>query len=81
MNVYDNDLVCVITKSYERAMIFADVVVRVHKNFRLAMHVDTDEANAFSGDSNPYGIIVKLFDDKNYDLLMWMDELESGIYR
>ena len=81
MNVYDNDLVCVITKSYERAMIFADVVVRVHKNFRLTMHVDTDEANAFSGDSNPYGIIVKLFDDKNYDLLMWMDELESGIYR
>lgn len=81
MNVYDNDQVCVITKSYERAMIFADVVVRVHKNFRLAMHVDTDEANAFSSDSDPYGIIVKLFDDKNYDLLMWMDELENGIYR
>jgi putative phosphotransacetylase len=45
------------------------------------MHVDTDEANAFSGDDNPYGVIVKLFDDDNYDLLMWMDELESGIFR
>ena len=81
MNVRDNDLVCVITKSYERAMIFADVVVRVNKSFRLAMHVDTDEANAFSGDENPYGIIVKLFDDTSYDMLMWMEELESGIYR
>ena len=81
MGVEDNDLVCVITKSYERAMIFADVVVRVSRSFRLAMHVDTDEANAFSGDSYPYGIIVKLFEDKNYDLLTWMDELESGIYR
>ena len=81
MNVYDNDSVCVITKSYERAMIFADVVVRVHKSFRLSMHVDTDEANAFSGDTNPYGLIVKLFDHRNYDMLMWMEELENGIYR
>lgn len=81
MNVEDNDNVCIITKSYERAMIFADVVVRVHKDFRLSMHVDTDEANAFSGDENPYGVIVKLFEDKNYDLLMWMEELENGICR
>lgn len=81
MGVRDNDNVCVITKSYERAMIFADVVVRVSRSFRLAMHVDTDEANAFSGDDNPYGVIVKLFDDRNYGIESWMEELESGIIR
>ena len=30
----------------ERELIFGDVVVRVDPNFRLAMHIDTDEGNA-----------------------------------
>lgn len=80
MHVRDNQEVFVITKSYERALIYADVVVRVHKDFRLAMHVDTDEANAFSSDAEPYGVIIKLFDD-SYNIHMWMDELLSGIER
>lgn len=80
MHVHDNDQVFVITKSYERALIYADVVVRVHKDFRLAMHVDTDEANAFSSDAEPYGVILKLFDD-TYNIHMWMEELLSGIVR
>lgn len=80
LHVHDNDEVFVITKSYERALIYADVVVRVHKDFRLAMHVDTDEANAFSSDAEPYGVIIKLFDD-SYNINMWMDELLSGIVR
>ena len=50
--VRDNDEVFVITESYERGLIFADVVVRVSPSFKLAMHVDTDEANAvLAGDA------------------------------
>ncbi|MCG7851583.1 MAG: phosphate propanoyltransferase, partial [Methanosarcinaceae archaeon] len=30
----------------ERGLIFGDVVIRIDPNFRLDMHIDTDEANA-----------------------------------
>lgn len=81
MHVHDNDNVFVIVKSFERALIYADVVVRVDPGFRLAMHIDTDEANAFANDESPEGVILKLFDDSTYNLNTWMEELESGINR
>lgn len=79
--VKDNDEVFVITKSYERGLIFADVVVRVSPSFKTSMHVDTDEANAFAGDPAPTGVILKLFDGQTYSLEQWADEVASGINR
>lgn len=80
-HVKDNDEVFVITQSYERGLIFADVVVRVSPKFKLAMHVDTDEANAFANDDYPTGAILKLFDGQTYSLEQWADEVASGINR
>ena len=80
LRVRDNDEVFVLTKSYGRALIYADVVVRVNWDFRLAMHVDTDEANAFSSDAEPYGVVVKFFDD-NYSTDKWIEDVLSGIHR
>ena len=79
--VRDNDEVFVITESYERGLIFADVVVRVSPSFRLSMHVDTDEANAFASEETPTGAILKLFDGQTYSLQQWADEIASGINR
>ena len=80
LKVKDNDEVFVLTKSYGRALIYADVVVRVNWSYRLAMHVDTDEANAFSSDRDPYGVIVKFF-DHNYNTDKWIEDVLSGINR
>ncbi len=80
-NVKDNDEVFVIMESFERSLIFADVIVRVNPNFALAMHVDTDEANAFASDSKPTGVILKLFGGRTYNLQKWADELQNGINR
>ena len=80
-HVKDNDIVFVITTSYERSLIFSDVVVRVSPSFSLAMHVDTDEANAFPNDDHPTGVILKLFDGHTYSLQSWAEELQAGINR
>jgi acetate kinase len=41
----DKDVVMVVVKG-ERTLTFGDVLVRVAPDFRLSMHLDTDEANA-----------------------------------
>ena len=48
LNVKNGMIRKVKVKSKYRSLIFDDVVIRVDKNFSLAMHVDTDEANAFN---------------------------------
>ena len=56
----DGQIVCVKINSIGRSGIFDDVVVRVSDKFRLAMHIDTDESNAFglNGIIGTYGEII-----------------------
>jgi propanediol utilization protein len=43
----------------ERGIIFDDVLVRVHKDYRLDMHLDTDEANAADLHPGSVGVLIK----------------------
>ena len=45
-SVSDGDEVAVTISGGERDLVFGDVTIRVHENFSLEMHIDTDEANA-----------------------------------
>ncbi|MBQ4598537.1 MAG: phosphate propanoyltransferase [Clostridia bacterium] len=57
--VADKDIVSVKLDSDGRKTVFGDVVVRVNPTFALAMHIDTDEANAACAFGEFYGEIVK----------------------
>ena len=57
--VSDKEVVSVKLESNGRSTIFGDVVVRVNPSFALAMHIDTDEANAAAAFGEFYGEIVK----------------------
>ena len=59
-NVKNGEIVSVEIKSKNnRSAILGDVVIRVSNSYALAMHIDTDEANALGGDSSFTGNIVK----------------------
>lgn len=82
MRLNDNDEVFVIVESNNRSLIFGNVMVRVSRNARLSMHVDTDEANAFAGVRNPYGVAVKsIGGTTSQDIHGWTQELLMGINR
>ena len=55
----DKQVVEVKVESADRTTTFGDVVVRVHPNFALAMHIDTDESNAAGCTPGMMGEIVK----------------------
>jgi putative phosphotransacetylase len=59
LNVTDKEIVKVQIDSKERSIIFGDVVVRVNKDYRNAMHIDTDESNAACLDGTEKGTIIK----------------------
>ena len=57
--VEDKEIVSVEVGAEGRKLIFGDVVVRVHKNFAPAMHIDTDESNAAGLTGTVDGKIIK----------------------
>ncbi len=60
MGLTDKQIVSVeIPTSNGRNLTFGDVVVRVSPSYALAMHIDTDEANAAGMAPNTMGTIIK----------------------
>ena len=59
LGVSDKEIVKVQINTPERSLIFGDVVVRVSDSYALAMHIDTDEANAAGMEPGVMGVIVK----------------------
>ena len=57
--VTNGEIVNVEVKTEGRSLIYGDVVVRVSDSYALAMHIDTDEANAAACSGVVYGRIVK----------------------
>ena len=43
----------------ERGIVFDDVLVRVSEEYRLDMHLDTDEANAADLGPDSFGTLIK----------------------
>lgn len=54
----DSQVVSVKVETEGRALTFGDVVVRVSPSYKLAMHIDTDEANAASAKPGLIGEIL-----------------------
>jgi len=59
IGVKDKDIVQVRTSSEDRCLIFDKVLVRVNENFKLEMHLDTDEGNAAKAKTGDIVAIVK----------------------
>jgi acetate kinase len=64
LGLRDRDVVRVIVKGI-RELIFGDVLVRVNPNYRLDMHLDTDEANAAQITTGTVGYIESI-QHRNY---------------
>lgn len=64
MGLRDKDVVMIKVKGV-RELIFGDVLIRVNPNFRMDMHLDTDEANAAQISSGTVGYIESI-QHRNY---------------
>ena len=58
MGVKNGQIVEVSIESETRPTVFGGTVVRVSNDYALAMHIDTDEANAAGISGLTYGAIV-----------------------
>lgn len=57
--VKNGDVIGVAIETDGRSIVFNDTVVRVSESYRLAMHIDTDEANGANIGGNVFGSVVK----------------------
>lgn len=57
--VNNGDIVKLEVNSPARSLVFGDVVIRVRDDFKLACHIDTDEANAAGCAGEVFGKLVK----------------------
>lgn len=60
LGVNNGDVVWVRLNTGDRSLVLGDVVVRVSEKFSLAMHIDTDEANAAHCSGEVFGEIISL---------------------
>lgn len=58
--VTNGEIVGVKITTPQRSLVLADTVIRVRDDFALAMHIDTDEANAAGLNGNGEGQLIKL---------------------
>ncbi|MFU8802171.1 MAG: acetate/propionate family kinase [Bradymonadaceae bacterium] len=56
--VKDRDVVEVAVSGADRDLVFGDVLVRVSPNFKLEMHIDTDEGNAANLGRGATGMLI-----------------------
>ncbi len=61
--VQDRDIVEVAVGSGERSLIFGNVLIRVSPDYRLEMHLDTDEGNAAEIDPGEEGVLHHTLDE------------------
>lgn len=57
--VSNGEIVSVSVNTDARSLVFGDTVIRVSDSFALAMHIDTDEANAAGVKGSALGEIIK----------------------
>jgi putative phosphotransacetylase len=58
LNVCDRQIVKMNINTAERGLIFDNIIVRVDAKYAIAMHIDTDEANAAGIFNQIYGEII-----------------------
>ena len=57
--VNNGDIVSVKVNTNGRSVVFGDTVIRVRDDFKLAMHIDTDEGNAAGMNGSVEGELIK----------------------
>lgn len=59
LGIADQDIVGIIIRNPERSLTFGDVRVRVSPDYRLELHLDTDEGNAAGVRHGDFGVLAE----------------------